>query len=246
MKNDPYALEGKCCVVTGASSGLGLHMAGVLAAQGAHVFGLSLELPNEESCVDEVTHLIGDVSDTDAMETAITQIEGRAGPIECWVNNAGIGGYGRKGGLQSKEFERLLAVNAVAPGVLGDLVAGRMKANGVAGSVINVSSALGRTAMPSAAAYGASKAALDHLTRQQARAWALHGIRFNAIAPGWFRTAMTQEVFDKGFDAVLKGQIPMRRLGTADDLDGALILLASSASEYITGTIISIDGGFSC
>lgn len=240
-----FDISGRHIVVTGASQGIGRRVATFLCGAGATVSGFSLEAPEPPDVVDGLHHRFVDITDPVALEAALVEAETSHGPFRGLINNAGIAGIDRPADGDAADFARLLAVNAIAPGRLTELVADRMRHGGAGGSLINVTTALRRPAFRSAAEYSASKAALESLTRHHAHHWARHNIRVNAIAPGWIRTRLTRPILERGGEAVLRGQIPMRRIGECEDLFGAVLYLLSDASSYMTGSVLTIDGGFS-
>lgn len=242
---DLFDVAGQICVITGASSGLGLYCAEQLALRGATVFGISRNLPNDRLPVDGLTHLIGDVTDYEAMALLIDGIERDRGPITAFINNAGIADQISPGVTDPALFRALLETNTVAPAVLTDFVAARMAAAKTPGSIVNVSSVLATKSMPRLASYGASKAALESMTRQQAFYWARKGVRINAFAPGWFFSDMTSDSLNDSLKPILQGLTPMRRIGTVEDMIGSIIFLISRSSQFVTGAVINADGGYS-
>jgi 2-deoxy-D-gluconate 3-dehydrogenase len=242
MASDIFSVEGRICLVTGASSGLGAHFAALLASRGAQVAGASFTEPAE--AMENVLHFDCDIRDGAAVTATFDAVEREWGPIQVLINAAGVAEFERAEALEDEVFAELLDVNVTGTMRVTREAVKRMQKAKQGGSIINISSVLATKTMSGLSAYGGSKAALEQLTRAHAAEWARHGIRVNALAPGWFPTAMTQQHFDKGLDQILKTRIPMRRLGTPDDLDGALLLLASEASRYMTGSVITVDGGF--
>lgn len=242
MASDIFSVEGRVCLVTGASSGLGAHFAALLAGRGARVAGASNTGPIQQN--DAICHFDCDVRDGAAITAVFDTIEAELGPVEILVNAAGIAKFERAEALDDELFAELMDINVTGTMRVTREAAKRMQTAGRGGSIIHVSSVLAGKTMAGLSAYGGSKAALEQLTRAQASEWARHAIRVNALAPGWFPTAMTQQHIEKGLDRVLKSRIPMRRLGAPDDLDGALLLLASDASRYMTGSVVTVDGGF--
>jgi len=242
MAKDIFSVEGRICLITGASSGLGAHFAMLLASRGARVADASITRP--ATPLENVLHFDCDIRDSAAVTATFDAIEREWGPVEVLINAAGIARFERAEAIDDDAFAELLSVNVAGTMRVTREAVTRMQVRKRGGSIIHVTSVLANKTMSGLSAYGGSKAALEQLTRAQAAEWARHRIRVNALAPGWFPTAMTREHFDKGLDKILKTRIPMRRLGAPEDLDGALLLLASDASRYMTGSVVTVDGGF--
>lgn len=243
MTNDIFSVEGKVCLVTGASSGLGAHFAQVLTARGARVMGAS-RTDVESGQPGSLQHVRCDVTSDEDVEAAFDAAEAAFGPVDVLVNNAGEVVFGRAEDVSEADLAYLFDVNVTGTARMTRAAVRRMRRDRRGGAIIHVTSALAGRSLAGLSSYGASKAAVEHMTRSQSSEWARHGIRVNAIAPGWFPTGMTEPYLDKGYGPALKTRIPMRRLGEASELDGALLLLASDASRYMTGSTITVDGGF--
>jgi NAD(P)-dependent dehydrogenase (short-subunit alcohol dehydrogenase family) len=241
--DDLFDVKSRICIVTGASSGLGAHMAGALAARGAIVWNISRSAP-ENGSANGVRHIKADVTDHGRMSDVLAQIEAESGPVSVLINNAGMSSRAGAKAIDPDEMQAVFDVNLHAPVMLADMVARRMAHAEIPGSIIHVSSVVVRAGMNRLAPYGASKAALDYMARQQALAWGKHGIRVNVIAPGWFRTDMTAALFERGGEAFLKPNTALRRLGDASDLTGTVVFLCSDASSFVTGAVIAVDGGY--
>ncbi len=243
------ALNGRVAIVTGASSGLGARFAAVLAEAGATVVACARRVDRLEALAESqprIVPLACDVVDAGArarlVETALS-IDGR---IDVCVNNAGIGSGGAERQSTLETFRAVMEVNVEAVFALTQAVGAHMVERG-SGSVINVSSMFGLVAATPVAdaPYVASKSAVNGLTRELANQWAPHGVRVNAIAPGWFATEMNSELLeDERSLRWLERQCPMGRPGREDELDGILLFLASDASSYCTGQVIAVDGGW--
>jgi gluconate 5-dehydrogenase len=198
-----------------------------LAAEGADVNALAFDVTSEESVMDAVTHC----------ETQI-------GPIDILVNNAGIQVRGPLENYALEQFERLLAIHVTATFSVSKAVAKGMIARR-RGKIINICSVLTSVARPTAAPYGAAKAAVANLTRGMAADWARHGLNINAIAPGYFKTDLnTTLVADPAFNSWVEQRTPMGRWGELEELGGAAVFLASPAASFINGHILYVDGGF--
>ncbi len=242
-------LSGRVAIVTGASSGLGAQFARVLADAGAEVVacGRRLERLEELAGSHSAVHPVrADVTeDADRARLVATTVE-RFGRVDVCVNNAGISSGGPERQASLDVFRAVMRVNVEALFALSHAVAEPMRRQG-SGSVINMSSMFSfiASAPVPEAGYVASKSAVNGLTRELAVQWAGHGIRVNAIAPGWFPSEMTSELLDdERTQRWFERQCPMGRPGRIDELDGVLLFLASDASSYCTGQVITIDGGW--
>ncbi|MFZ2100189.1 MAG: SDR family oxidoreductase [Oricola sp.] len=242
MAGNIFSVEGLVCLVTGASSGLGAHFAEILTAGGARVAGASRTRPAQAAAI---MHIDCDIRRTETVVAAFDTVEKEFGPVDVLVNAAGVARFGKAEELDEEALSELLDVNVAGTMRVTQEAVRRMRGHKRGGSIIHITSVLANRTAAGLSAYGGSKAALEQMMRVQAAEWARHGIRVNALAPGWFPTEMTRAHFDKGADQILKGRIPMRRLGEPSDLDGALLLLASDASRYMTASVIAVDGGYS-
>jgi NAD(P)-dependent dehydrogenase (short-subunit alcohol dehydrogenase family) len=239
-------LDGKVAVVTGASTGLGARFAQVLAEAGAEV----VVTARREVRLRELAKAIGGRAvpgDITREEDRLRLSEAVGDRVDILVNNAGIATGGRPEDYSVEDFRHTFEVNVVAPFAVTQLLVRPMLAQG-SGSIINIASVTALVSSPRgrSAAYGASKAALVGLTRNLAVAWARKGVRVNAIAPSWFPTEMTQTNVEN--EAWLKNHndfSPMGRLGHENELDGALLFLASDVSSFVTGQALVVDGGWS-
>lgn len=246
-----FGLDGRVAVVTGASSGLGAHFASVLARAGADVVVaarraemLSAVAAAVESEGRRCLAVPTDVTDAAACSALIDSAVAELGGVHVLINNAGAGYGGRTERDDLSQTARLFDVNLLGAYQMA-AAAGRAMIAGGGGAIVNVSSALAlaTTDVPQAA-YSASKAGLLGMTRDLARQWARRGIRVNALAPGFFDSEMTAPLLahERGAASV-HAATPLGRVGRLDELDGPLLLLASDAGSYITGTTLSVDGG---
>jgi NAD(P)-dependent dehydrogenase (short-subunit alcohol dehydrogenase family) len=242
-------LAGRVAIVTGASSGLGARFATVLADAGAQVVASARRLDRLEELAGShisIHPVRSDVGEADDRAELVATALDRFGRIDVCVNNAGISSGGPERQATVEAFREVMRVNVEAVFALSQAVAEPMCAQG-SGSVINISSMFSLVAAGPGpeAGYVASKSALNGLTRELAAQWASHGIRVNAIAPGWFPSEMTEALLaDERGRRWLERQCPMGRPGRIDELDGALLFLASDASSYCTGQVLTIDGGW--
>ena len=259
---DLFGLEGKTALVTGASSGLGVAFARALAGAGASLVLLARRLDRLEALATELEAgvmkesgarclpLQADVSDDGQVATALERAEKEMGGVDILVNNAGIAPFGRAEKHSLDDWSRVMEVNVNAVYRLCRTVGGRMIESGRGGRIINLSSVMGRVANPihPTVGYNTSKGAVEMLTRQLALEWAPHGITVNAIAPGWFPTEINLDPRHGDINPKQKEQmlarIPMGRLGEMDDIQGAVVYLASRAGAYVTGTTLVVDGGW--
>ena len=242
-------LADRVAIVTGASSGLGARFASVLAQAGAHVVACARRGDRLEQLAGEHPRIVPvrcDVSDPDDRAALVERALSLTGAIDILVNNAGVSSGGNGQQRRVDALSRVFAVNVEAVFALSQMVGVEMMERRC-GSVINISSMFGQVASSpvSDAPYGASKSAVNGLTRELANQWAGRGIRVNAIAPGWFATEMNSGLFEDGRSiSWLEEQCPMGRPGEEHELDGVLLFLASDASSYCTGQVIAVDGGW--
>jgi NAD(P)-dependent dehydrogenase (short-subunit alcohol dehydrogenase family) len=245
-----FDLAGQVALVTGASSGIGRHLAGVLAAAGVKVALAARRVDRLAELAREIETAGGeglpigcDVTRSEDVVAAVATAESELGPLSILVNNAGV--------VVSKPlFEHTEADwdHVVDTNLKGAWLAAREFAHHLTGlkrpgRIINISSVLGFRTIGRVPAYCAAKAGLTHLTHVLAMELARYGILVNAIAPGYVETDFNRAFFQTEAGKALISRIPLKRLGQSEDLDGALLFLASPASAYITGTVISVDGG---
>jgi NAD(P)-dependent dehydrogenase (short-subunit alcohol dehydrogenase family) len=249
MSQTAQPLAGRVALVTGASSGLGARFAVVLAEAGAQVVAAARRLERLETLAREhrsIHPLACDVTSADGPHDLVASALERFGHVDVCVNNAGISSGGTELQATLDGFRSALKVNLEALYAVSLAAAAPMREQG-AGSLVNVSSMFGSVASAPVpdAGYVASKSAVNGLTRELASQWAADGVRVNAIAPGWFPSEMTAELLeDERSRRWLERNCPLGRPGRIDELDGVLLFLASDASSYCTGQVITIDGGW--
>jgi NAD(P)-dependent dehydrogenase (short-subunit alcohol dehydrogenase family) len=244
-----FDLTGQVALVTGASSGIGVRFAEVLAANGAAVVVVArraerlAELNARiEAAGGRALAVAADVTDRDAMRRAYDAAEKAFGTVTILANNAGIAVSGRAVELTEPDWRRVLDTNLDAVFFWAQEAARRMLATGKRGAIVNTASVLGFGVAKGVAAYAIAKAGVVQLTKALAIELAFKGVRVNAIAPGYIVTEINREWL-AGEGGKMKREIPAGRFGEERDLDGALLLLASDAGAYITGATIVVDGG---
>lgn len=253
MAPNLFSLRGRTALVTGASSGLGRHFAGTLAGAGARVVIGARRQDAVAEAAAEINDAGGDayavyldVLDQSSVDQALDAGEARYGTIDIVVNNAGVASAERALEVDEATWDRVIDTNLKGAWRVARAAARRMVNAGCEGSIINVASILAFRVAGGVTPYAASKAGLLQLTRAMALELARHRIRVNAVAPGYFASDMNREFFDSEAGKAMVKRIPQRRIGEPRDLDGALLLLASNASAYMTGSAVVVDGGHLC
>lgn len=251
MSNTRFQLVDRTALITGASSGLGAHFARVLAEAGARVVLAARRVDRLQTLVDELTAdgrqamaVSMDVTDSDSVEAAFAAVEARWGELDLLVNNAGIGDPVKFLEMTEGNWRSMLDTNLDGAWRVAHRASQAMARSGRGGSIINIASILGLRVGNGLSHYAVAKAGVVQLTKAMALELARDRIRVNAIAPGYFRTEMNSDYFatEHGQQYIHK-QVPMRRLGQLQELDGPLLLLASDAGSFITGSVLAVDGG---
>jgi 3-oxoacyl-[acyl-carrier protein] reductase len=245
-----FDLSGKVALVTGASSGLGVRFAEVLAENGAAVVLVARRLDRLTALAAKIQKMNGraiavaaDVRDRAAMRAAFDAAEKAFGTVTVLVNDAGVAHASRAVDLAEEEWRRVLSTDLDAVFYWSQEAARRMLAAGKGGAIVNIASVLGLGVDKGVVAYATAKAGVIQLTKALALELAFKGVRVNAIAPGWIVTEINRDYLASERGAAMKRQIPMGRFGETDDLDGPLLLLVSDAGRYMTGATIVADGG---
>jgi len=250
---DLLDLNHATALITGGFSGLGLHFASVLAARGARIALMGRRIELGHQVATELTQKIGrpgdirayavDVTDSDSVAEAFARARADLGVATIVVNNAGTVIRKPSVDVSDSEWTGVVDVNLSGVFRVAQASARAMVDAQTSGSIINIASILGLRVRNQVAAYAATKAAVVQLTKALALEWAKDGIRVNAIAPGYFETDLNREMLRSPMGQELIARIPQLRVGQLHELDGPLLLLASKASTYMTGTVIPVDGG---
>ncbi|MBM7775579.1 gluconate 5-dehydrogenase [Actinokineospora baliensis] len=246
-----FGLTGRRAVVTGGNSGIGRGMAVALSKAGAEVVVVGRRVDTLERTAAELSAnapadwISADLADRAEVHRVADEVIARHGAPDILVNAAAVNLRPPMGELTEAEWDHTLRANLDAPFLLGQRFGPLMAAAGW-GRIINVTSQQAVRAFGNSGGYGAAKSGLAGLTRSQAEAWSPHGVRVNAIAPGFVRTPLTEPLYtDPARVAALAARTMVGRNGEAPDFAGATLLLASAASVYMTGQMIFVDGGFS-
>jgi 3-oxoacyl-[acyl-carrier protein] reductase len=247
---DIFDLKGRVALVTGASGGLGLRFAEVLAANGAavalvarRVDRLAAAKAKIEKAGGKAVAIEADVLDRAQMNRAFDQAEKAFGTVTVLINNAGVAHSTRATDLTEDEWRRVVGTNLDAVFFWAQEGARRMLKANAKGAIINIASVLGISVSKGTVAYAAAKAAVIQMTKTLGLELAFKGVRVNAIAPGWFVTDINRDYLASEEGKKLTRDIPVGRFGRDGDLDGALLLLASDAGRFIAGATIVVDGG---
>jgi len=245
-----FSLAGKTALVTGASSGLGAHFARTLAAWGGNVVLAARRMDRLQDLADEIDAAGGracavslDVTSPASVDDALKAGVAAFGPLDILVNNAGIGEGKLLLNTSDEEWRRIMDVNLDGAFRVARETAQHMKKRG--GAIVNIASVLSFEVQAGSGAYAAAKAGVAHMTRAMALEFARHNIRVNAIAPGYFHSEMTKSYFASKTGQAMMRALPHGRPGDPEELEGALLLLASDAGSYLTGSTVMVDGGHS-
>jgi NAD(P)-dependent dehydrogenase (short-subunit alcohol dehydrogenase family) len=245
-----FGLNGEVALVTGASSGIGRHIADLLAVAGAKVALAARREDRLAAAAGEIAAMGGeclaigcDVTKPESVAAAVAGTEAALGPLTILVNNSGV--VVSKPVLEhtEAEWDYVIDTNLKGAWLMAREFAQHLAALKRPGHIINIASVLGLRTLTRVPSYCASKAGLIHLTQVLAVEFARYGIRVNALAPGYVETDFNREFLRSEAGRKLEARIPLRRIGRPEDLDGALLLLASKAGAYLTGSVIAVDGG---
>ena len=250
-RNKLFDIQGRVIVVTGASSGIGRSLAQALAARGARLACIARRRDRLDTLVDDIVKsgdeaiaITCDVTDQASVRAMVDTTERKLGPIDVLVNNAGISIPKPVLDISLEEWDRVIGTNLGAAFMVAQEVGKRMATRG-RGSIINISSIAAYRSFALAPAYGAAKAGLNNLTETMAVVLAEKGVRVNGIAPGVFNSELGDNYAKRHPEHRARGleRVPMRRVGEHEELVGPVVLLASDASSYMTGSTLIVDGG---
>ncbi|MFZ5736376.1 MAG: SDR family oxidoreductase [Pseudomonadota bacterium] len=249
---DPlFDVSNEVILVTGASQGLGRQFARVLAARGAAVVLAARQTDKLKALEQEIKDGGGravavqmDVTDLGSMANALDQAEAALGPITVLINNAGVATEKLAVDTTEADWDKVIGANLKGAYFLATEVSRRMIAREQGGNIVNIASVLGQSVLKFVSPYAISKAGIIQATKAMALELAASRIRVNALAPGYIDTDINRDLWATPAGEKLVKSIPQRRVGHESDLDGAILLLASSASRYMTGSVVTVDGGF--
>jgi gluconate 5-dehydrogenase len=247
---DPFRLDGQRALITGSSGGIGFALARALGQAGASVVlngrdATKLRAAQQQLQSEGLSVAVAafDVTDTNAVQTGVADIERDLGPIDILVNNAGMQIRNPLHEFADDDWHRLMRTNLDSVFYVSKAVATGMIARG-RGKIINICSVQSELGRPGIAPYTASKGAIKMLTKGMAIDWGPLGINVNGLGPGYFKTELTAKLVDDAtFTAWLIGRTPSRRWGEVEELGGAAVFLASDASRFVNGHILYVDGG---
>jgi len=249
--SEKFSLKGRVALVTGAGSGMGSHFAETLSNAGAKVVCAARRVDKIESVAQKVRDAGGeavaielDIGDTQSVTNGFNQAEEAFGqPVDVLINNAGQIIFAPFPDIEDEQWNNLMNVNLTGTMRMTREFSKRLIAAGKPGSIVNITSITGQQTKAMLSIYGTAKAGLIHFTKQAAIDLLPHNIRVNSIAPGYFRTEMVDWYFDSPEGQAEVENLPAKRVGNLDELDGPLLLLASDAGSYMNGAIVPVDYG---
>ena len=250
---DRFRVDNKVALVTGGGSGLGRQFALTLAEAGAAIVLAARRRKKLEETATAIREAGGsaicldlDVTDSASVRACFEAMHAESGVPDIVVNNAGIGRQSFLVEQSEEEWDAVIDTNLKGVFLVARAAARAMISAEKPGSIINIASILGFRVARTLGAYVAAKSAVVNLTRTMALEWVRNGIRVNAIAPGYFLTEINQQQFEQGLPEQLLKRVPMQRIGQMEELSGPLLLLASDAGSFMTGSTVTVDGGHRC
>ena len=250
MYIEKFKLDGKVAIVTGGNRGLGIAMTEALADAGADISLVSRnDAPELKERIEKMgrkfIHIRADLRDCSVVDEVVSTTVNKLGRVDILVNNAGMIRRNTALDYTEEEWDEVLNLNLKTMFFLSQRVAREFIKQGDGGKIISTASVVSFQGGINNAPYSASKTAVTGVTKTMCNEWAKHNICVNAIAPGYMRTDMTDEIFNNNErNKLISARIPMGRWGKPEDVGGAVLFLASSASDYITGVTIPVDGGW--
>ncbi len=253
MTHDDHQISGKVILLTGASSGIGEHLAGVLAARGARLAVAARRVALLEQLVGRlsaagatVLPVALDLASPESIREAASRVEAELGPVEILINNAGVMNEGKALEIGVDAFDQLFDINVRGTFFMTQTIAKRMIDLGIQGRIVNTASVAGMVTMPQLTAYGMTKAAVIHMTKSLAVEWARYGLSVNAVCPGYVETDMNAAFFGSEVGQKVVKSLPKRRLANVEDLTQLFLLLISDkAARIVNGAAIAADDGYS-
>lgn len=243
-----FSMKGKVALVTGAASGMGERFAQTLAKAGAKVICAARRADRIEKVAAAIQASGGqavavqmDIGSRQSVESGFEAASKAFGLIDVLINNAGQLSFESIPNVDEESWQNLINVNMTGTLRMTQAFSRRLIAAGKPGVIVNIGSITGMGVMRGVTPYGCVKAAINHLTKQTAADLLDHGIRCNAIAPGYFHTEMSADVFATDVGKAIQAGLPTKRAGKVEELDGALLLLASNASSFINGAVLPVD-----
>ncbi|MEX1034336.1 MAG: SDR family NAD(P)-dependent oxidoreductase [Sneathiella sp.] len=245
-----HNLDGRHALVTGASSGLGWQFALTLARAGAKVTLAARRTEKLEALAEEIAAFDGralpvrmDVTDVSSIHEALSAAETELGPVNILVNNSGVSAQCRAEDVTEEDFDFVMDTNGKGAFFVAQAVGQSMIRHGQGGKIINIASVAANRVLKQSITYCMSKAAVQHMTHALADEWGRYNIQVNCINPGYIVTELNSEYWETDPGKRLISKLPRRRVGTPDKLDGALLLLAGSGSDFMTGSVLEVDDG---
>jgi len=246
----PNFLEGKHALITGASSGLGWQFALTLARAGAKVSLAARSTDKLETLAKEIEGFDGralpvrmDVTDVESINSAVDAAETELGPVNILVNNSGISAGNASSLLSEEDYDSVMDTNAKGAFFVAQAVGKSMINHGNGGKIINIASVAAKRVLKQNIAYCMSKAAVQHMTLALADEWGRYNIQVNGINPGYIVTGINRAYWETDVGKKFIQRLPGRRVGSPEALDGTLLLLAGSGSDFMTGSMIEVDDG---